>query len=211
VAVTGFASEPSATGIPSGPFTLASLGNVENMTGTALNTANSAVTLFNRPEDGAWDPSNPADFYFVTTNAINAPSRLWRLRFTNIAQPELGGTIAMMLDGTEGQLMLDNIGIDGRGHIMLVEDVGNNAHIGQVFRYNIATDTLTTVAQHDPNRFVTGAAAFLTQDEEASGIIDATAVLGAGYWLVDVQAHYAQPGELVEGGQYIAIYDPGSL
>jgi hypothetical protein len=211
VAVTGFANEPSTTGIPSGPFTLASLGNVENMTGTALNTANSAVTLFNRPEDGAWDPSNPADFYFVTTNAINAPSRLWRLRFTNIAQPELGGTIAMMLDGTEGQLMLDNIAIDGRGHIMLVEDVGNNAHIGQVFRYNIAADTLTTVAQHDPNRFVTGAAAFLTQDEEASGIIDATAILGAGYWLVDVQAHYAQPGELVEGGQYIQLYDPGSL
>lgn len=214
VAVTGFATEPSATGIPAGtPFTLASLGNVENQTGATIETNSTAagITRFNRPEDGAWDPAHPSDFYFATTNAIDQPSRLWRLRFNDITAPESGGTIEAVLNGTEGQLMLDNLAIDARGHIMLVEDVGNNAHVGQVFRYNIASDTLTTVAQHDLNRFVSGASAFLTQDEEASGIIDATAVLGAGWWLVDVQAHYAQPGELVEGGQYLAIYDPGTL
>jgi hypothetical protein len=213
VAVTSFPTEPSATGIPTGPFTLASLGNVENMTGATIDANSTAanVTRFNRPEDGAWDPAHPSDFYFVTTNSFSAPSRLWRLRFTDITQPELGGTVEMMLDGTEGQIMLDNIGIDARGHIMLVEDVGNNAHIGQVFRCDIATDTLTNIAQHDPNRFVTGASMFLTQDEEASGIVDATAVLGAGWWLVDVQAHYGISGELYEGGQYVALYDPGSL
>ena len=30
-----------------------------------------AGTTFLRPEDGAWDPSNPADFYFVTTDRID--------------------------------------------------------------------------------------------------------------------------------------------
>jgi hypothetical protein len=220
IAVTGFPTEPSATGIPAGTaFTLANLGNVQNSTGATLETQSTAanVTRFNRPEDGAWDPMHPNDYYFVTTNAINAPSRLWRARFTDIANPELGGTIESVLNGSEGQLMLDNIAIDARGHIMLVEDVGNDPHIGQVFRYNIASDTLTTVAQHDPDRFMPGAAHFLTQDEEASGIIDATAILGAGYWLVDVQAHYtfAEPvapnAEIIEGGQYIVLYDPASL
>jgi cysteine-rich repeat protein len=213
VAVPGVAVEPSATGIPAGSFTLASLGNVDALSGGTLdtNSTNAGVTKFNRPEDGAWDPSHPSDYYFVTTNAITAPSRLWRLRFQDIAQPELGGSIEMMLDGTEGQLMLDNMAIDGRGHIMLVEDVGNNAHIGQVFRYDIASDTLTTVAQHDPALFVTGAPGFLTQDEEASGVIDASALLGKGWWLLDVQAHYTIAGELVEGGQYVAMFDPGSL
>ena len=32
-------------------------------------------------------PSNPNDFYFVTTNAFNAPSRLWRLTFADPRQP----------------------------------------------------------------------------------------------------------------------------
>src|SRR5262249_25184796 len=60
--VTGFPAEDVATGLPTSPFELAPLGNVENMTGGALNTAsNSAsVTLFQRPEDGLWDPAHPA-------------------------------------------------------------------------------------------------------------------------------------------------------
>jgi len=43
------------------------------------------------------------------------------------------------------------------------------------------------VAQHDPLRFLTGAPLFLTQDEESSGIIDATSILGPGWFLLDVQ------------------------
>jgi hypothetical protein len=43
-----------------------------------------------------------------------------------------------------------------------------------------------------------GGAAFLTQDEESSGIISAP-FLGAGKYLLDVQAHYSIPGELVQG------------
>jgi hypothetical protein len=212
--VTGFPAEDGAAGLPTSPFTLAPMGNVENTTGTALNTASNTaqVTLFQRPEDGAWDPAHPADFYFVTTASFTGNSRLWRARFSDISNPLAGGTIEMLLAGNEGQKMMDNIGLDKKGHVMIVEDVGNNAHIGRVLRYDIATDTLTTVAQHDPARFVTGAAGFLTQDEEASGIIDASDILGAGWWLVDVQAHYnIGDAELVEGGQFLAIYDPATL
>ncbi|HEX5657331.1 MAG TPA: hypothetical protein VFX59_09050, partial [Polyangiales bacterium] len=67
----------------------------------------------------------------------------------------------------------------------------------------------------DVTRFTAGAPNFITQDEESSGILDATALLGPGWFLIDVQAH-PTPGatidpELVEQGQLLAIYDPGSL
>jgi hypothetical protein len=214
IKVTGFPNEDAATGIPTGAFTLEPLGNVENTTGAALESASNTagVTRFNRPEDGAWDPASPNDFYFVTTASFTGNSRLWRARFTDITNPTAGGTIEMLLSGNEGQKMMDNIGMDAKGHIMIVEDVGNNAHNGKVLRYDIATDTLTTVFQHDPNRFITGAPGFLTQDEEASGIIDASAILGPGWWLVDDQAHYGiGDTELIEGGQLLAIYDPATL
>ena len=186
------------------------MGQVQNTTGAALNTASNTagVTNFLRPEDGAWDPANPADFYFATTNSFTAPSRLWRLRFTDINNPELGGTITAVLDGTEGPKMIDNIGMDNFGNIMLQEDVGSQAHLGKIWQYNTATDALKLIAQHDANRFITGAPGFLTQDEEASGIIDMQSILGAGMFLMVDQAHYALPGELVEGGQLLSLYNP---
>jgi secreted PhoX family phosphatase len=213
VAVSGLTSEVSASiPTPNTGFSLVDLGNVKDSTGASLETRSTAlgVTKFLRPEDGAWDPSNLRDFYFVTTNAFTAPSRLWRLRFNDISKPELGGTITAVLDGTEGQKMLDNIGIDNFGHILMQEDVGNNAHIGKVWQYTIATDALVQVAQHDSSRFITGAANFLTLDEESSGIIDVQSILGPGMFLCDVQAHYAIPGELVEGGQLLAFFNPST-
>lgn len=214
VAVTGVATEDNAAGIPSGtPFTLAPLGNVETLTGAQIEAASDAagVTKFLRPEDGAWDPSNPADYYFVTTNSFTAPSRLWRLRFTDVNDLPAGGTIDMLLDGTEGQKMFDNIALDRRGHVYLLEDVGNNAWIGKVYRYTIATDQLTMIAQHNLDLFQPGGAHFLTQDEEASGIIDASDVIGPGWFLLDVQAHYATDAELIEGGQLLALFDPAAM
>ena len=66
------------------------------------------------------------------------------------------------------------------------------------------------VAQHDADRFAPGAPNFLTQDEESSGIIDVSDILGDGWFLLDVQAHYATTTELVEGGQLLALhYPPG--
>jgi uncharacterized repeat protein (TIGR03803 family) len=213
IAVTGLSTETSASvPAPNSAFTLADLGQVQNLTGAAINTNsnNIGITTFLRPEDGAWDPAHPGDFYFNTTNAFNSPSRLWKVHFTNIANPELGGTITAVLDGTEGQQMLDNMTIDNSGHILLVEDVGNNAHLGKVWQYTMATDELKQVGVHDPTRFLNGGVNFLTQDEEASGILDVQNILGPGMFLTDVQAHNSLPGEFVEGGQLLAYYNPDS-
>ncbi|HKU07787.1 MAG TPA: phytase, partial [Bradyrhizobium sp.] len=129
--------------------------------------------------------------------------------FVDAAHPELGGTIKLLLNGTEGQQMFDNITVDSRGNIVLCEDVGNNAHLGKVWQYDPTADTLTQLAQHDASRFLTGGSNFLTQDEEASGVIDVSHILGnAGenVYLIDTQAHYGIGGELVEGGQLQLIH-----
>ncbi len=213
VGVTGLLAETAAS-FPAAntTFSLINLGNVSAISGASLNTMsnNLGVTTFLRPEDGAWDPSHPSDFYFNTTDAITSPSRLWKLHFNDINNPENGGTITAVLDGTEGQIMLDNMTIDNSGHIMLCEDVGNNAHNGLIFEYNTNTDVLTTFAQHDPNRFITGAPNFLTIDEETSGILDVQNILGAGMFLVVCQAHYPISGDAVEGGQLLAFYNPNT-
>ena len=209
IKVTGFPLEDFNTGIPSGtPFTFYNLGDVHCLTGAqleALSVAND-VTGFWRPEDGSWDPVNPHDFYFVTTASFTGASRLWRLRFNDPAKPAAGGTIDMLLNGTEGQKMLDNITITRRGEAVALEDVGNNAHLGKVWRYNIATGSLKMIAQHDPDRFAPGARHFLTIDEESSGVIPMDDILGEGWYLLDVQAHYGTDTELVEGGQFLALH-----
>jgi hypothetical protein len=192
-------------------FTMIDLGDVSGKSGADIDAASEAegVTTFLRPEDGAWDTLNPNRFYFVTTNAFNAPSQLWAVDFVDAKNPAAGGTVKLLLNGTEGQQMLDNITVDANGKVVLCEDVGNNAHLGKVWQYDPATDTLSQLAQHDPNRFVTGGSGFLTQDEESSGVIDVSHILGnAGenVYLIDTQAHFPVGGEQVEGGQLQLIH-----
>jgi hypothetical protein len=199
----------ASTPLPNTPFSLIDLGVVKDSSGASLNTKSNdlGVTNFLRPEDGAWDPVNPNVFYFVTTNAFTSPSRLWKLQFIDIHNPTLGGYITAVLDGTEGQRMLDNITIDHSGHILLQEDPGNQSYLARIWQYTIATDALKEIAYHDPNRFIQGADNFLTQDEESSGIIDAQNILGSGKFLLVDQTHYPIAGEIYEGGQILSMYN----
>lgn len=205
-----------------GTFSLTNLGDVSNTTGTSLNTMGG--TNFLRPEDGAWDPNSPADFYFVTTDRFDqvkigtgsqvGRSRLYRLRFTDITNPTLGGTIAAVLDGTEVGNMMDNMNIDKQGHIFIQEDPGNQAYSAKILQYDIATDQLTVIAKHDSTRFGDigiAAAAPFSQDEESSGIVDVSDILGEGMHLLVQQAHYSLPSPLIEGGQLLAVFIPSSI
>ncbi|HEY0715196.1 MAG TPA: hypothetical protein VGF45_21125, partial [Polyangia bacterium] len=214
VKVAGVTTEDAAAGMPSGTaFALHGLGNVENSTGAALEAASNAagVTRFMHPEDGAWDPNNASDYYFVTTASFSTASRLWRLRFTDITRPELGGQIDMLLAGSEGHKMADNIVVTKSGHVYLQEDPGNTPHLAKVWRYSIATDALVEVASFDPNLFTSGKPGFITQDEESSGIVDASDLLGPGWFLFNAQGHTSAGNtELVERGQFMALYDPAA-
>jgi Ca2+-binding RTX toxin-like protein len=128
------------------------------------------------------------------------------VRFSDVTNPAAGGTIEMVLDGTEGGQMYDNMTVDRLGRVLLQEDVGNNAHLGRIWVYDPATDSLLVAARHNPDFFLPTGPQFITQDEESSGIIDASAILGPGWYLFDVQAHTsAGDPELVERGQFLAM------
>jgi hypothetical protein len=132
----------------------------------------------NRIEDGAFDPQHPNDFYFVTTAGGNGPGGgLWRLRWDNIENPALGGTLTLLLDGSEGLVSPDNIDIDRKGNLLIQEDPGNNPHVARIMAYRISDGKLATVASFNPAQFAPGAANFITQDEESSGIIDVNSLL----------------------------------
>jgi hypothetical protein len=210
IKVDGLTNELNTTALNGPvPFTAYDFGDVSSLTGAQLETASVGnVTGFQRPEDGAWDPNNPNDFYFVTTANFTGNSRLWKIHFNDPTDPALGGTIEVLLDGTEGQKMMDNLTINDRSQIIIQEDPGNQPYIARIWRYDISTDQLVEVATHDPERFVPGMAGFLTQDEESSGIIDASSILGEGWYLLVQQAHYATDPELVEGGQLLALHLP---
>jgi hypothetical protein len=92
--------------------------------------------------------------------------------------------------------------------MLVQEDVGNQVHIGRIFSLDRKRGKITPIAQHDPARFTPGVAGFLTQDEESSGVIDVSNILGEGWFLLDVQAHYTIAGELAEGGQLLALKLP---
>ena len=72
-----------------------------------------------------------------------------------------------------------------------------------------ATGARRRVAVHDPERFTPGKPGFLTRDEESSGIIPIFDILGEGWYLLDVQAHYSLPDpELLQGGQLLVMHVP---
>jgi hypothetical protein len=72
---------------------------------------------------------------------------------------------------------------------------------------------LVQIAAHGPKFFdpmIPNTPDFIPHDEESSGLIDARSVLGAGWFLFDVQAHkLSSDPERVEGGQLLAMFvDP---
>jgi hypothetical protein len=210
--VVGYASEP-ATGIPSGtPVRLFHYGDVSSLSGAALQSMSTAngVTGFDRPEDAAWNPANPDELYFVTTASFSTSTRLWRVRFVDGANPLAGGVLDLLVDGATAAgtpKMFDNITITADGtYVYLQEDPGNQDHLARIWRYAIATGALEVVAEHVADRFAPGGSSFMTRDEESSGIIDASALLGPGKFLLDVQVHKAHPDPaLVEHGQLLLM------
>jgi hypothetical protein len=224
--IDGVPTESNGTTVPAGGahFSLVSLGDVTNLSGAQLQAASgpAGVSVMNRPEDGSWDPSDGHNFYFNTTAAFNGITRTWKLNFSDPANVLAGGTATIAVAGPafdpakpnaaqSGPRMLDNLTVNARGQVITLEDVGNNAYLGGVYQYDPSTGALARIAEHDPARFAVGGSAFLTQDEESSGVIPAP-FLGTGKYLIDVQNHKPSPDpELVEGGQFLVLSVPPGL
>ncbi len=174
----------------------------------------------NRIEDGEFDPRRPNDYYFLTTEGApgTVPSEpavkrdgggLWRMRFEDIERPEKGGTLELVLDGSEAPFLNkpDNMTIDKKGNLLIQEDPGNNAMLARIIAFQIDTGDRGVLAEFDRNLFRAGAPGFLTADEESSGIIDAKKFLGRGWFVFDAQVHKPNPDvEKVEYGQLLAMH-----
>jgi hypothetical protein len=185
--------------------------------GVAQNKAAALVgTSLARVEDGAFDPNDARNYYFVTTEsngdkaatALDPNNKLvtkrdggalWKLRLTDAKNPALGGKITMLLDGSEAPYMNkpDNIEVDGYGNILIQEDPGNNPQIERMFAYRIADGKIAVVSQFNDKMFSKAAAdaSFITEDEEQSGVTNVTSLLRKSktdknfYYVLNAQVH----------------------
>jgi len=209
-------------------FTMVDKSATQRGTGVAFQASSVAlgVTEFARPEDAAWNPSNPSQMIWVNTGTSAAPTRIYSARFTDINNPELGGTVTMLGQGNDFSTFtggvvtssgtttgnsFDNIAISRFNQVLIQEDVGSNDRLSRLWLYDITADSMLEIGIPDANRFLVGAANFLTRDEETSGIVDAWDTIGPGWWMLNMQAHYGIPGELVEGGQMMAVFIPQTI
>jgi hypothetical protein len=199
-------------------------------------------TTFSRIEDGEFDPKNSNIYYFATTESNKDPlattprpgatysrdgGALWKMTFSDAKDPFKGATIEMLLNGTEAPYLTkpDNITVDG-DYILIQEDPGNNAHIARLVAYRMSDGKIAEIAKFDEQYFITGAAKFMTQDEESSGVINVNKFLKASgdtksHFFLNAQVHaklsVARPdlvaglattevmaldSKTVEGGQY---------
>ena len=200
------------------PVTLNAIDTTKSGTEQNVEAAAKGLSL-NRIEDGSFDPKNPNDYYFLTTEGGNTTvvepgvSRdgggLWRLRFADVNQPAKGAELTLLLDGSEAPFLSkpDNMTIDHEGNILIQEDPGNNAHVARIVAYRIEDGALGVVAQFDTAQFTPGLTGFITQDEESSGIIEVSDLFDQGStFLFDAQVH-ASTGvtETVEKGQLLTL------
>lgn len=173
-------------------------------------------TSLARVEDGAFDPKNPRDYYFVTTESNKDkgattldPSNplvtkrdggaLWRLRLADVKNPAKGGELTMLLDGSEAPFMNkpDNIEVDGFGNILIEEDPGNNAQLERMFAYRIKDGKIAVLTQFKASMFSKAAASpeFITEDEEQSGVLNVTSYFKKSktdtnsYYVLNAQVH----------------------
>ncbi len=168
---------------------------------------------FSRVEDGAFDPKNPNVYYFVTTQSNKDPKAtapnpatptvsrdggaLWKLTFKDVKNPFAGASLTMLLDGSEAPYLSkpDNIEVDSLGNVLIQEDPGNNAHRARLVAYNTKTAQVAEVLQFKKQYFEKGQAAFMTEDEESSGITEVTkffkksATDTSRYYILNAQIH----------------------
>ena len=169
-------------------------------------------TEFSRVEDGEWDPNNPNVFYFVTTESSKYPTSttpnpatptvsrdggaLWRLTFVDGQNPTLGAKIEMLLDGSEAPYLSkpDNIAVTHNGIILVQEDPGGNDALARIVAFRPSDSKMAVISQFNKDYFVKGASNFMTNDEESSGIIEATDLFAKkgdtnSYYLFNTQIH----------------------
>jgi hypothetical protein len=193
--------------------------NAEEFTDAQLEAASDAAgaMTFVRPEDGAFNPNNPSEFFFDTTGSssgadegVNELGRLYSLRL-HPGNPLKPATLSVVYNadtvvaaGGDIAISPDNLDVSRR-YLMINEDgttesravMAAKGRDGSIWRFDLTkgpvgavgvdASTATRVAQLDPPG--RDGVPVGPGVWETSGIIDASAMFGADTWLSDVQAH----------------------
>ena len=192
----------------------------------ATDAANAMV--FARPEDGAFNPRNHRNFFWVTTGGAKGENELGRLYSMRLAKNSPTGhallTLVVNADavvaaGGDTALSPDNIGCSG-DYLMICEDGTTESRAamtakgrdGSIWRFALtgtlgvnAASAERVVELDSPGR---DGAAVGAGVWETSGIIATDGLFGDGSFLFDVQAHRptATPvPNTVEDGQLLIL------
>jgi len=126
---------------------------------------------------------------------------VWKLTYVDVSQPELGATLDLVLNGSEAPSndtgvklnKPDNITISNDGTVaFLQEDPGGNDHVARLLAIRLSDRKLVSVAKFDSNMFgASGTGGYLTNDEESSGVFDATKLFGGteSTFMFNAQVH----------------------
>ena len=187
--------------------------NTDPKFGATSAAAQLVGTTFSRIEDGEFDPNNHNIYYFITTESNkNASSTtpnpatptvsrdggaLWKMTFKDVSNPLLGATVEMLLDGSEAPYLAkpDNLAVDEDGYLLLQEDPGGNDAVSRVIAYRLSDGAMKEVGTFDPQYFSKTGAAFITNDEESSGVINVNSLLQKSksdpnsYFFFNAQVH----------------------
>ena len=159
--------------------------------------------------------------YFSETGRANQEvthGRIFKLE-VDPAHPRQA-TLSMVLDAAAGDDIFspDNLGISDSALVIQEDRNWKKSGYNRVLVYDLSSGDLTPVARTDPNRAIVddrGPGAW-----ESSGIVGVSDVFGAGWWLLNVQAHYKDmsvPDQSLvpdsatgDGGQFELVYIPGT-
>jgi hypothetical protein len=161
------------------------------------------VFQFIRVEDIAYDPDNPRVVYFADTGNSRlledaGTGRLWRAPSGTPGTMASNGRIFKMVLNEDDPTIVDEFSVvvdalaigmrspdnldAGHNSLMVQEDASN----ALIWKWNYGASLTDWVAVARVDRDASDA----TSDTgESSGIIDASAWFGAGWWALDVQAH----------------------
>jgi hypothetical protein len=204
--------------------------NAGSMSESQLEAASDAVgaMVFARPEDGAFNPRNKHNYFFVTTGGAagaNVLGRLYSMNLnpwnpTGLARLSIaynadqvvaaGGDIALSPDNIEASWNHLTICEDGTTESRAVMTSKNRD--GSIWRFNltglsgVSKASARRIVELDPpgrDGVTVGAGVW-----ETSGIVDTTWLFGFDTWLFDVQAHgptAAPAPNTVEDGQLLLL------